>query len=36
MDFSKIRRDLKHDPIVPLEEGIPLTIGWMKKVYGFR
>jgi dTDP-glucose 4,6-dehydratase len=34
MDFSKIRRDLKHDPRVPLEEGIPLTIAWTKKVMG--
>jgi len=33
MDYSKIRRDLKHDPKIPLEEGIPLTIAWMKKVY---
>jgi len=36
MDFSKSRRDLKHDPKVPLEEGIPRTIEWMKKVYGFK
>ena len=36
MDFSKIRRDLKHDPQVPLEEGIPRTIDWMKGVYGFK
>jgi len=33
MDFSKIRRDLKHDPKVPIEEGIPLAIKWMKKIY---
>jgi dTDP-glucose 4,6-dehydratase len=33
MDFSKARRDLKHDPRVPLEEGIPRTIEWMKQVY---
>lgn len=33
MDFSKIRRDLKHNPQVPLEEGIPRTIDWMKKAY---
>ena len=26
MDFSKIRRDLNHNPRVPIEEGIPLTI----------
>ncbi len=36
MDFSKIRRDLKHDPRVPLEEGIPLTIKWMKQYYGIK
>jgi len=35
MDFSKIRRDFGHDPKVPLEEGIPRTIDWMKKEYGF-
>ncbi len=33
MDFSKSRRDLAHDPKVTLEEGIPKTIEWMKKVY---
>ena len=33
MDFSKIRRDLNHDPKVPLEEGIPRTVAWMKKLY---
>ncbi len=33
MDFSKIRRDLNHGPMIPLEEGIPRTIDWMKKVY---
>jgi len=36
MDFSRARRDLKHDPIVPLEKGIPKTIDWIKKVYGFK
>jgi dTDP-glucose 4,6-dehydratase len=36
MDFSKIRRDLKHDPKVPLEQGIPRTIEWMKQYYGFK
>ena len=36
MDFSKIRRDLKHNPQVPLEEGIPRTIEWMKQVYGTK
>ena len=33
MDFSKIRKDLNHDPKVPLEEGIPKTIEWMKQYY---
>jgi len=36
MDFSKARRDLRHDPTVPLEEGIPRTIDWMKREYGRR
>jgi dTDP-glucose 4,6-dehydratase len=33
MDFSKARRDLGHDPKIPLEEGIPKTIEWMRKIY---
>ncbi len=33
MDFSKARRDLEHNPRIPLEEGIPKTIEWMKQVY---
>jgi dTDP-glucose 4,6-dehydratase len=33
MDFSKIRRDLNHNPQIPLEEGIPRTVEWMKKLY---
>jgi len=36
MDFSRIRRDLNHDPKIPLEEGIPITIEWIKKVYDFK
>ncbi|MFC2066160.1 NAD-dependent epimerase/dehydratase family protein [Chloroflexota bacterium] len=36
MDFSKSRRDLNHDPKIPLEEGIPKTIEWMKQLYGFK
>ena len=32
-DISKAKRDLKHNPEVPLEEGIPRTIDWMKEVY---
>ncbi|MDM7998645.1 MAG: NAD(P)-dependent oxidoreductase [Dehalococcoidia bacterium] len=31
MDFSKARRDLKHAPRVPIEEGIPKTIEWTRR-----
>ena len=31
MDFSKIRRDLGHNPKVSIEDGIPLTIEWARK-----
>lgn len=34
IDVSKAQRDLGHDPRVPLSEGIPRTIEWMKSVYG--
>ncbi|MFC1590761.1 NAD-dependent epimerase/dehydratase family protein [Candidatus Omnitrophota bacterium] len=33
-DISKAKRDLGHRLRVTLEEGIPKTIDWMKKVYG--
>lgn len=33
VDFSKSRRDLKHNPKIPIEEGIERYIEWMKKVY---
>lgn len=33
VDFSKIRRDLNHDPKIPIEEGIPRYIEWMRSVY---
>ena len=33
MDFSKIRRDLKHKPQIPIEEGVPRTIEWTKQIY---
>lgn len=33
MDFSKARRDLKHNPVVAVEEGIPKTVEWMKQFY---
>ncbi|MBA7616774.1 dTDP-glucose 4,6-dehydratase [subsurface metagenome] len=35
MDFSRARRDLSHNPQTPLEEGIPRTIEWMKRVYDY-
>jgi len=34
VDVTKAVRDLGHDPRVPLKEGIPRTIEWMKSVYG--
>ena len=33
MDFSKARRDLNHNPQIPLEDGIPKAVEWMKKIY---
>jgi dTDP-glucose 4,6-dehydratase len=33
MDFSKARQDLRHNPQIPIEEGILKTIEWSKKVY---
>ena len=33
VDFSKIRNDLKHEPKIPIEEGIPRYIEWIKRVY---
>jgi len=36
MDFSRARKDLNHNPRITLEEGIPRTIQWMKRVYGFE
>jgi dTDP-glucose 4,6-dehydratase len=33
MNFSKAVRDLKHNPIVPPEEGIKKTVEWMKWFY---
>lgn len=35
IDISKAQRDLRHNPQVALEEGIPKTIEWMKEVYAF-
>lgn len=33
MDFSKARKDLKHDPKVSPEEGIRKTVKWMRQYY---
>jgi dTDP-glucose 4,6-dehydratase len=32
-DISKARAAFGHDPKIPLEEGIPRTIDWMREVY---
>ncbi len=32
-DIEKAHRDFGHDPKVPLEVGIPLTVDWMRAVY---
>jgi len=33
IDVAKAERDLGHEPLVSLEEGIPRTLEWMKEVY---
>lgn len=33
VDFSKIRNDLKHEPKIPIEEGIQRYIEWLKRIY---
>jgi dTDP-glucose 4,6-dehydratase len=33
VDFSKSRRDLKHDPKVDIQEGIRRYVAWARKVY---
>jgi len=33
-DIDKARRAFGHDPKVTLEDGIPMTLDWMKSVYG--
>ena len=33
IDFSKARRHLGHDPKIPIEEGIPKYVEWMKTAY---
>lgn len=32
-DIAKARRDFGHNPIVTLEEGVPRTIEWMRRIY---
>lgn len=34
VDTSKALRDLGHAPKIPLEEGVAMTVKWMKQVYG--
>lgn len=34
LDSSKAIRDLGHNPLTPLEEGIKKTVAWMESVYG--
>ena len=34
VDCSRARKELNHDPTVPLEVGIPKTVDWMRSVYG--
>lgn len=33
VDFSKARRDLKHDPKIDIREGVRRYVAWAKKVY---
>jgi len=32
-DISRAARDLGHDPKISLEQGVPLTVAWMREVY---
>jgi dTDP-glucose 4,6-dehydratase len=32
-DIAKAMADLKHNPIIALEEGVPRTVEWMREVY---
>jgi dTDP-glucose 4,6-dehydratase len=34
VDFSKARRDLKHDPKVDIREGIRRYVAWARRMYG--
>jgi dTDP-glucose 4,6-dehydratase len=33
VDFSKARRDLKHDPKIDIREGVRCYVAWASKVY---
>ena len=33
VDCSRARQELDHEPIIPLEVGIPKTVDWMRAVY---
>ena len=33
VDFSKARRDLGHNPRVPVDKGIPLYLKWLRETY---
>jgi dTDP-glucose 4,6-dehydratase len=35
-DIQKAIRDLGHNPKVLLEEGLPVTVEWMKSIYGAK
>lgn len=35
VDFSKARRDLKHDPKIDIREGVRRYVAWVRKVYEF-
>ena len=34
VDFSKARRDLRHDPKIDIREGIKRYTAWARKAYG--
>ena len=34
VDFSKARRDLKHDPKVDIREGVKRYVAWARQIYG--
>ncbi len=35
VDYSKARRDLKHDPKIDIREGIKRYVAWVRKTYGY-